>query len=62
MNRSEFTGSINEIQDAGKGKGERLVQGGARGYNYLCDCNKQFTSLKNLESHRYYECELYVDH
>lgn len=57
MNLSEFTGSINETQDRGKGAGRSLIWGGNR-YMYLAGCKKRFRTINVLEEHEFYcdEC------
>ena len=55
MNLKEYTGSIDEIQDSGKGQGRRLKWDGNQ-YKYVSDCNKGFKSLIALDEHEFY-CE-----
>ena len=51
MNRSEYTGSIHEVDKSGR----NLIWNGKK-YNYVAKCNTNCRSINELEQHEFY-CE-----
>lgn len=60
MKLKEYTGSINETQDKGAGKGRELIWGGRR-YYYVSICKKHFVSVNKLDLHEQ-NCSLCLDY